>query len=159
MLIAIAAEFRDLIGPIPDIVTFLKDCDHEDVREAGINALSRLSEHGKKVKLSCLTLFISLLAEFHPLIEPAIPGIISLLKDKHESIRKAGIDALSKISEHGKRVSLSPWHLVWLIDIVAKFGLSIEPAIPVIIALLKDSDKGVRKAGADAVSKLLSQGK
>jgi len=93
------------------------------------------------------------------LIKPAIPGITSLLKDNHQSIRKAGIDALSKISEHGKRVSLSPWHVVWLIDIVAKFQPLIEPAIPVIIALLKDGDKGVRKAGADAVSKLLCQGK
>ena len=108
MLIAIAAEFRDLIGSIPDIVTFIKARD-KDVREAGINALSRLSGHGKKVKLSCLPLFISLSAEFHPLIESAIPGIISLLKDNnHQSISKAGIDALSKFSEHGKRVSLLP---------------------------------------------------
>jgi HEAT repeat protein len=158
LLIAIAAEFRDLIGPIPDIVIFLKD-DDKDVRRAGINALSRLSGHGKKVKLSCLTLFISLLAKFHPLIEPAIPEIISLLDDNDESIRKAGIDALSKFSEHGKRVSLSPWHVVWLIDIVAKFRPLVKPATPVIIALLKDGDKGVRKAGADAVSKLLGQGK
>jgi HEAT repeat protein len=113
LLIAIAAEFRDVMGPFPGIVIFLKD-DDKDVREAGINALSRLSGHGKKVKLSCLTLFISLLAEFHPCIEPAIPEIISLLEDEdnHESIRKAGIDALSTFSEHGKRVSLSPWHAV-----------------------------------------------
>ena len=49
--------------------------------------------------------------------------------------------------------------MVWLINIVAKFGPLIEPAIPVIIALLKDGDEGVRKAGADAVSKLVGQGK
>ena len=46
-----------------------------------------------------------------------------------------------------------------IVDVlVAEFRESIRPAIPQIIALLRDSEWNVRGAGADALSKLSEQG-
>jgi len=42
---------------------------------------------------------------------------------------------------------------------VAEFRVSIQPAIPQIIALLSDGYPGVSRAGADVLSKLSEQGK
>ena len=42
---------------------------------------------------------------------------------------------------------------------VDEFRESIRPAIPVIISLLGDGESDVRRAGADALSKLSEQGK
>ena len=42
---------------------------------------------------------------------------------------------------------------------VVEFRKSIRPAIPVIVSLLGDGESSVRKAGADALSKLSEQGK
>ena len=42
---------------------------------------------------------------------------------------------------------------------VAEFRDSIRLAIPVIVSLLSDGERNVRGAGADALSKLLEQGK
>jgi hypothetical protein len=39
-------------------------------------------------------------AEFHLLIESAIPDLTSLLKDRDSDVRAAGADALSTIAEH-----------------------------------------------------------
>ena len=44
--------------------------------------------------------------EFQPLIEIHIPKIIDLLEDSDEDIQMAGINALSKLSKHGKHVNL-----------------------------------------------------
>jgi hypothetical protein len=41
------------------------------------------------------------------LIEPAIPQIITLLKDSNKEVQKIGADAVLKLSEQGKRVTLS----------------------------------------------------
>ena len=41
-------------------------------------------------------------AEFRESIRPVIPEIVSLLSDGERSVRIAGADALSKLSEHGK---------------------------------------------------------
>ena len=43
-----------------------------------------------------------LVAEFRESIRPAIPKIGSLLSDGQWSVRVAGADALSKLSEQGK---------------------------------------------------------
>ena len=51
MLIGIIAEFRPLIGTaIPEVITFLKDSDG-DVRMAATDALSKLSNSSKSVKI------------------------------------------------------------------------------------------------------------
>jgi len=42
-----------------------------------------------------------ILVEFRESIQPAIPHIISLLSHKTSYARKAGADALSKLSEQG----------------------------------------------------------
>jgi len=43
-----------------------------------------------------------IVAEFRGSIRPAIPQIIALLSDNTSYTRKAGVDALAKLSERGK---------------------------------------------------------
>ena len=57
------------------------------------------------------------------------------------------------------KVSIEISDLIVAHVLVAKFQKSIGAAIPQIIALLGDSERDVRKAGADAFSKLSEQGK
>ena len=52
------------------------------------------------------------LAEFRELVEPVIPHIIALLGDKERNVRKAGADALSKLSEQGKVSNFLSWTLL-----------------------------------------------
>ena len=108
MLISIVAEFQDsIMCAIPDIVSFLSNSSWP-VREAGADALSKLSDHGRSVNslASSLVLLIYILVEFQPLIGTHIPTIINLLGDSDEDIQMAGINALSKLSKHGKNVNL-----------------------------------------------------
>jgi len=42
-----------------------------------------------------------ILADFRESIRPAIPQIIALLSDNTSYVRKAGADALAKLSEQG----------------------------------------------------------
>ena len=46
------------------------------------------------------------IVEFWPLIGPIIPGIIDLVKDSKTSICVACAEALSTLSEHGKKTDL-----------------------------------------------------
>ena len=43
-----------------------------------------------------------MIADFRHLIGPAIPGIVNLVKDDDQEVRRAGADALSQLSEQGK---------------------------------------------------------
>ena len=101
-LISIVVEFRPLIlSAIPRIIALLKNSD-ENFRRVGIDAVSNLSDHGKRVNLSGLTLLMSILAEFRPFIEPTIPEILKLLNDPHQSVRMMAANSLSKLAAHGK---------------------------------------------------------
>ena len=72
----IIAEFRPLIASaIPEIADLLKHSEGF-VRQAGVDVLSQLSEHGKKVNLSCLAFLMYTIAEFHPLIDTVISEIL-----------------------------------------------------------------------------------
>jgi len=105
LLISIVVEFRHFIstGAIPRIIALLNDSD-KIARRVGIDAVSNLSDHSKRVNLSCLTLLMSIVAEseFRPLIEGAIPQIITLLYDSSPSVRLMGADSLSKLAAQGK---------------------------------------------------------
>ena len=46
-------------------------------------------------------------AKFRPLVEPAIPGIVDLLKGNKWRIQIACADALLTLSEQGKPINLS----------------------------------------------------
>jgi hypothetical protein len=109
VLTTIIAEFRAVITPaIPGIVNLLKDGD-ETIQIACADALSTLSERGNPINLSGLTLLtgMTLKAEFRPLIEPAIPGIVNFLKSSELTFCRAGTNALSKLSGQGETANLS----------------------------------------------------
>ena len=75
------AECQSLIGAaIPGIINSLSDND-STTREACTSTLSILLQQSKTAKIFNLFLLIKMIAEFHSLIGPAIPGIVGLLKD------------------------------------------------------------------------------
>ena len=105
LFIKIIAPFRDSIRTaIPDILTLLKG-RNKDLQKAGINALSKLSEHSKRVNLWGPAFLICILAEFRDSIMCAIPDIVNFLSDSSRAVRDAGADALSKLSDHGMSVN------------------------------------------------------
>jgi hypothetical protein len=127
VLTTIIAEFRAVITPaIPGIVNLLKD-DDEAIQIACADALSTLSERGKPINLSGLTLLtgMTLKAEFRPLIEPAIPGIVSFLNSGERAVRLAGTNALSKLSGQGETANLSGQAL--LMNSQLNFDLQLAP--------------------------------
>jgi HEAT repeat protein len=157
LLMSTIAEFQEFIRPaIPQIIALLSD-SNSYVSSVGANTLLKLSEQGKNIKYSSLALLMSTVAEFQESIGSAIPQIITFLSDSNSHICSAGAVALSKLSEQGKNIKYSG--LALLMSSVAKFQVSIVPAIPQIIALLSNSDRGVRSAGANTLSKLSEQGK
>ena len=62
----------------------------------------RISQSKVRYNFSNLNDADVLVAEFRESIMPAIPEIISLLSDSDLSVRMAGADALSELSEQGK---------------------------------------------------------
>ena len=61
----------------------------------------RISQSKVRYNFSNLNDADVLVAEFRESIMPAIPEIISLLSDSDLSVRMAGADALSELSEQG----------------------------------------------------------
>jgi hypothetical protein len=123
----ITAEFRPLVAlAIPGIVNLLKG-DEWHIQKACADALSTLSERGKPTNLSGLTLLtgMTLKAEFRPLIEPAIPEIVNFLKSSQGTVRSAGTDALSKLSEQGGTANLSGQPLIMKSQL--NFDLQLAP--------------------------------
>ena len=156
LLMTIIAEFRSLIAAaIPEIIKLLKHTGWE-VRQAGVDALSQLSEHGKTVShLSDVALLMTIIAEFRPLIAPAIPEIVNLLEDRF--VRETAATTLRRLSEQGKTVNLS--NVALLMTIIAESRPLIASAILDIADLLKHSEGFVRQAGVDVLSQLLKHGK
>jgi HEAT repeat protein len=151
------AEFWESIGSaIPRIITFLSD-SNSDIRSAGAKALSKLSEQGKNIKYSGLSLLMSSVAKFRESTGSAIPQIITFLSDHDSYVCSAGAKALSKLSEQGKNIKYSG--LALLMSTIAEFRESIVSTIPQIITFLSDSNWGVRSAGANTLLKLSEQGK
>jgi HEAT repeat protein len=156
LLMRMLAEFRPLIGAaIPEILELLKDREWE-VCLAGVDALSPLSEHCKMVKSLDVALLMTVIAEFRPLIGPAIPEIIKLLKHTRLGVCRAGVDTLSQLSEHGKMDNVSD--IAFLMTIIAEFRPMIGPAIPEIVELLRHCS-WVARGARDALSQLSKQGK
>src|SRR5271156_4451506 len=141
---------------IPEIIILLKD-SHWNVRIAAADTLSKLSGYSKRLYLSSLSLLISFIAGFQPLIMTAIPEIITLLKDKNYLVLEAAANTLSKLSDHSKRLYLSGLSL--LIYFIAGFQSLIMTAIPEIITLLKDESYHVQVAAANTLSKLSDHSK
>jgi HEAT repeat protein len=94
--------------------------------------------------------------EFRPLIAPAIPEIIELLKDSDWRIRIACAYAVSTLSKEGKTVDISG--LILLMTVIAEFRHLIKPAIPGIVNLLHDGDCKVRDAVVNTLLELSRQG-
>jgi hypothetical protein len=99
-----------------------------------------------------------IIAEFRPVIAPAIPGIVNLLKDGKWRIQIACVDALSTLSERGKPINLSGLTLLTGMTLKAEFRPLIEPVIPGIVNFLKSGERAFCWAGTDALSKLSEQG-
>ncbi|KAF8500082.1 armadillo-type protein, partial [Hysterangium stoloniferum] len=139
-------EFRAAIVPaIPDIVALLKDSDNH-VRSITAHTLARFSEQ----------------AEFRPTIADAIPGIVALLTDSDDLIRSTGALAVVMFSDQDSAHSVRSS----TVSALAKFSeqgagrISSRhcPAIPDIVALLKDSDEVVRSRGVSELAKFSEQG-
>jgi HEAT repeat protein len=157
LLMSTVAVFQESIGSaIPQIIAFLGD-SNSDVRLAGANALSKVSDQGKNIKYSGLALLMSTIAKFQESIVSAIPQIIALLSDSDLDVCLAGANTLLKLSEQGKNIKYSG--LALLMSTVAEFRESIGSTIPQIITFLSDSDSNIRLAGAEALSELSEQGK
>ena len=99
---------------------------------------------------------MTLKAEFRPLIEPAIPGVVNFFKSDEWAVRWADTDALSKLSGQGETANLSsqPFNH----EITAEFQSSIGAIIPEVVNLLKHSHKGICQTGADTFLQLSEQG-
>jgi vesicle coat complex subunit len=52
---------------------------------------------------------MSIVAAFQESIGPAVPQVIALLSHNHEYVRRAGADALGKLSEQGKISNVLVW--------------------------------------------------
>ena len=156
LLMRIIAEFRVSIGPaVLDIVKSVND-GNSNVRLAHVDALSKLSQRGKRGNWLSLAFLMEGIAEFRPTIATIIPAIVALLNESESSVRVACVEALSTLSGHGNIAHLSD--LTLLMTIIAEFRSLIVPAIPGIVTLLKDDDWDVRRAGAVALLKLSGQG-
>ena len=86
---------------VPEIIKLLKDSDGS-IRQAAMQKLSQLSEQGKTVKLPNVTFLMTIIAEFRPLIGPAIPEIVKLLKHNGAEVRQTAAHTLSRLSKQGK---------------------------------------------------------
>src|SRR6266446_9146830 len=94
--------------------------------------------------------------EFRRSIAPAIFKIIALLSDKEKDVRWQAIDSLEKFSEQGKNTQYGDEG--WLTNIVDEFCEFVASAIPSIITLLGDEDKGVCHHAARSLGKFSEQG-
>ena len=97
-------------------------------------------------------------AEFRESITHAIPKIVAFLSLPELNVRKAGADALSKLSGQGNVLSFSDPDIVDVITIIAEFRESIRDAIPELITLLRPWSWDVCEAAANALVKLSEQG-
>jgi HEAT repeat protein len=157
LLMSSVAKFREsIVSAIPQIITFLSD-SNSYVRLAGARALSKLSEQGRNIEYSGLSLLMSTIAEFQESIVSAIPQIIAFLSDSDSYVRSAGANTLLKLSEQGKNIKYSG--LASLMSSVAEFREFIGSAIPQIITFLSDSSSDVRLGSAKALLELSEQGK
>ena len=108
-------------------------------------------------------------------IWPTFPQILALFSHSKEDFRRAGGDALSKLSKQGN-IPNSEFSDMIVIDVPvaefiailshsvpnlshAEFRKAIQAGIPQIIALLSDRKPHVCEAGANVLSKLSEQGK
>ena len=92
---------------IPQIIVLLSESDL-NICKAGIDALLKLSEQGK-VKNFDLIIADVLVAECQGSIGPAIPQMVILLTEwKELDILKIVVDALLKLSDHGKVSNSQP---------------------------------------------------
>jgi hypothetical protein len=102
---SIIALFRQSIdNAIPEIVNILKNGESLNVRRKCADTLSKLSEKGKHLILSSPALSINFIDDCRPLIAPAIPEIVDLLKESHGDACQVHTYALAKLSKQGKTV-------------------------------------------------------
>ena len=103
-----------------------------------------------------IALLMTIIAELRPLIGPAIPEMVNLLKDSYDFVRPAR-DALLQLANQGKTARLS--NVALLMMIIAECRPLITSAIPDIADLLKHRERFVRQAGVDVLSQLSEHGK
>ena len=102
----IIVEYRPLIrSDIAEIINSLSNSDSTICWRA-ITTLSNLSQQGKFLKSLVLALLIINVAKFRPLIRPALPVIVNLLKDGDQSVYVACLNSLETFSAQGKTVTL-----------------------------------------------------
>jgi HEAT repeat protein len=103
----VTVKFQDsLLLSIPHIVNFLADTN-TDLCVAAANALANLSEQGN-ILLKCgVASQNSITVDFRESIRISISHIVNFLADDNWAVRRAGIDALGKLSERGE-VSIRP---------------------------------------------------
>jgi HEAT repeat protein len=73
-----------------------------NIRKAGIDALSKLSEQGEILNSLSLALLMKFIAELRCLIASAMLKLVDFLKDGDTKVRLATALALQELSERGK---------------------------------------------------------
>ena len=92
-------------------------------------------------------------AQFGEEIGKGIPRIVECLNDSSSYVSSAAVRGLSSLGAHRTCPSVSPL-LVSQMMLEAQFREEIGKTIPRIVECLRDSDKDVRMAGAEALSSL-----
>jgi len=127
----------------------------ENVRQATVNALVELAEHGMTGhwSIEIPTSLTTLLAELQIIILSAIPNLIGSLDADSPWFVCRAIDALSELAEHGMILFVEM--LTLLTTVLAELQNTIvSGAIPRIIDLLVDTTSDVRQASVNALCKL-----
>jgi HEAT repeat protein len=98
------------------------------------------------------------IAEFQQEIRPAISGVVKLLQDSDEDVRKAAINCLSSLGAQGIYYSFLHHQTSLLSLFIAEFQQEIRVVISGVMKLLQDSDWDVCEAAINCLSSLGAQG-
>jgi hypothetical protein len=110
LLIKVVAALHESLGAtIPHIITLLGD-NPIHVCMAGVNILSKFSEHGSILNFLVCVLLIKVVAELRKSVGAAIPRIITFLGDNDSNVRTAGVKVLVKLLEQGNILNFSERH-------------------------------------------------
>ncbi|MCP4695954.1 MAG: hypothetical protein GY862_03755 [Gammaproteobacteria bacterium] len=151
----VAAEALVKIGQpaVEPLIAALKD---SEVRQAAVDALVKIGEPA----------VVPLIAEFKDsevrqaavdalvkIGQPAVEPLIAVLKDSDKDVREVAADVLEKIGWQPGKDKTGAWFWIakrnW--DKCVETG---RPAAEPLIATLKDSDKDVRRAAAEALGQI-----
>ncbi|KAJ7618083.1 hypothetical protein FB45DRAFT_217476 [Roridomyces roridus] len=125
------------MAKIPQILRMLEGHnDRDELRESAIEVFKKLASNREYYLPFLCSLAMSVLAIFHHEIEPRIPFIIGLLKDRDPVICESALGAFEVLVDN------------------AIFHEALKPGIPLIIDLIRGTQFRLRKFALDVLGKL-----